>query len=74
MPPGNSSASPIRTAIDSGFHSMVEALLQEGAIEQEAKNDTLIRAIDNRDFDLVELPTRYVGRNRNVILMSMILL
>ena len=26
------------------------------------------------DFDLVELPARYVGGNRNVILMSMILL
>jgi hypothetical protein len=74
MPPGNLSTSPIRTAIDSGFHSMVEILLQEGAIDQEEKNAALIRAIDNRNFDLLELLARYVGRNRNVISMSMIFL
>ncbi len=51
--------SPIRTAIESGFHSMVEVLLQEGAVDQDEKDDALIRAIDGRNFDLVELLTQY---------------
>jgi hypothetical protein len=59
MPPGNFATSPIRTAIESGFHSLVEVLLREGAIDQEEKNDALIRAIDNRNLDLVDLLTQY---------------
>lgn len=59
MPPGNFATSPIRTAIDSGFHSLVEVLLQEGAVDQEEKNDALIHAIDGRNFDLVELLVKY---------------
>ena len=45
MPPGNFATSPIRTAIESGFHSLVEVLLQEGAIDQEEKNEALVRAM-----------------------------
>jgi hypothetical protein len=59
MPPGNFATSPIRTAIDSGFHSLVEVLLREGAVDQEEKNDALIHAIDGRNFDLVELLVKY---------------
>ena len=59
MPEGNFATSPIRTAIESGFHSMVEVLLQEGAVDQEEKDDALIRAIDSRNFDLVELLVQY---------------
>lgn len=59
MPPGNFATSPIRTAIESGFHSMVEVLLEEDAVDQDEKNDALIKAIDNRNFDLVELLARY---------------
>jgi hypothetical protein len=40
---------------------MVEVLLQEGAIDQEEKNDALIRAIDNRNFDHFELHARYAA-------------
>lgn len=36
--------------------------------------NAVIHTIDNRNFDLVELLARYVGRNRNVNLISMILL
>jgi hypothetical protein len=66
MPPGNFATSPIRTAIDSGFHSLAEVLLQEGAVDQEEKNDALIRAIDSRNFDLVELLTQYGADPRTV--------
>jgi hypothetical protein len=66
MPPGNFATSPIRTAIESGFHSMVEVLLQEGAVDQEEKNDALVRAIDSRNFDLVELLTLYGADPRTV--------
>ena len=66
MPPGNFATSPIRTAIQSGFHSLVEVLLQEGAIDQEEKNDALVRAIDNRNLDLVELLTQYGADPRTV--------
>ena len=59
MPPGNFTTSPIRTAIESGFHSLVQVLLEEGAVDPEEKNDALIRAIDGRNFDLVELLTQY---------------
>ncbi|PYJ21923.1 MAG: hypothetical protein DME99_06755 [Verrucomicrobia bacterium] len=58
-PAGNFATSPIRTAIESGFHSMVEVLLQEGTVDQEEKNDAFIKAIDSRNFDLVELLTQY---------------
>ncbi len=66
MPPGNFATSPIRTAIESGFHSLVEVLLQEGAVDQDEKNDALIRAIDSRNFDLVELLAQYGADSRPV--------
>jgi hypothetical protein len=66
MPPGNFATSPIRTAIDSGFHSMVEVLLQEGVVDHEEKNDALIRAIDGRNFDIVQLLVRYGADPRTV--------
>jgi hypothetical protein len=66
MPPGNFATSPIRTAIESGFHSLVEVLLREEAVDQEEKNDALIRAIDNRNVDLVELLTQYGADPRTV--------
>jgi hypothetical protein len=66
MPAGNFATSPIRTAIGAGFHSLVEVFLQEGAVDQEEKNDALFRAIDNRNFDLVELLTQYGADLRTV--------
>ena len=66
MPSGNFATSPIRTAIESGFHSLVEVLLQEGAVDQEEKNDALVRVIDNRNFDLVQLLAKYGADPRTV--------
>jgi hypothetical protein len=66
MPQGNFATSPIRTAIESGFHSMVEVLLKEGAVDQEEKNDALTRAIDSRNLDLVELLAQYGADPRTV--------
>ena len=37
---------------------MPQVLLQEGAVDQDEKDDALIRAIDGRNFDLVELLTQ----------------
>jgi hypothetical protein len=51
--------SPIRSAIESGFHSLVEVLLRDEAVDQQEKNDALIRAIDSRNFDLVEPLMQY---------------
>src|SRR4051812_19302221 len=66
MPAGNFATSPIRTAIESGFHSMVEVLLQEGTVDQDEKDDALIRAVDGRNLDLVELLSQYGADVRRV--------
>lgn len=66
MPPGNFATSPIRIAIERGFHSLVEVLLQENVVDQEEKNDALIRAVDSRNIDLVELLVRY-GANPSTV-------
>jgi hypothetical protein len=59
IPPGNFTTSPIRIAIESRFHSLVEVLLRDGGMGQDEKNNALIRAIDSRNFDLVELLAQY---------------
>jgi hypothetical protein len=43
MPPGDFATSPICTAIESGFHSLVEVLLQEGAVDQKSAGQPLSR-------------------------------
>jgi hypothetical protein len=50
LPPGNFTISPLRTAIDCGFHSLVEVLLQADAASAEEKDDALCHAVDNRNF------------------------
>jgi ankyrin repeat protein len=66
MPLGNFATSPIRIAIERGFHSLVEVLLQENVVDQGEKNDALIRAVDSRNIDLVELLVRY-GANPSTV-------
>ena len=66
MPAGNFATSPIRVAIERGFHSLVEVLLQEKIINQEEKNDALLRAIENRNIDLIDLLVRY-GADPNIV-------
>jgi ankyrin repeat protein len=59
MPIGNFATSPIRIAIERGFHSLVEVLLQENVVDQEEKNNALIGAVERRNLDLVELLVQY---------------
>ena len=54
MPEGRFYTCPLRVAIDSGFHSMVEVLLRAGVSESE-KMAGLRQAIKRRRSDLVEL-------------------
>lgn len=54
VPPDPYWFSPLRTAIETGFHSMVEVLLKAG-IDQDEKNTLLNRVVWNSDFDLIQL-------------------
>src|SRR5437660_522536 len=66
MPPGSFSTSPIRVSIERRFHSLVEVLLQENVVDQEQKNDALLRAVDGRNLDLIELLVQYGADSRVV--------
>lgn len=59
MPVGNFATSPVRIAIEQGFHSLVEVLLQENVLNEDEKYEALVRAVDHRNFDIVELLTQY---------------
>ena len=56
---GNFTTSPLRTAIDTGFHSLVEVLLQAETATAEEKNNALYPATDNHNLDLIELLVKY---------------
>ena len=47
--------SPLQVAIDKGFHSMVQVLLEGGAVLQEGPYSALSHALEQRRFDLVQL-------------------
>lgn len=66
MPAGNFATSPIRVAIEQGFHSLAEVLLRENVLDQEEKNDALVRAVDRRNLDVVELLVQYGADPRAV--------
>ena len=66
MPPGNFATSPVRIAIERGFHSLIEVLLRENILDQVEKNDALVRAVDHRNLDVVELLAQY-GADPNAI-------
>ncbi len=66
LPPGNFATSPLRTAIDCGFHSLVEVLLQVHAATADEKNDALYYAVDNRNLDLIELLAKYGADPRKI--------
>lgn len=59
LPPGNFTTSPLRTAISSGFHSLVEVMLQADAATSDEKSHALYQAVDNRNLDLIELLVKY---------------
>jgi hypothetical protein len=59
MPEENFSTSPVRIAIEQGFHSLVEVLLQDNVLSKDEKNEWLARAVDSRNLDVVELLAQY---------------
>jgi hypothetical protein len=52
---GRRGKTPLRVAMDSGFHSLVEVLIKGGAAMQEGHCSALEHALSNRRFDLVRL-------------------
>ena len=58
VPPEPYWFSPLRVAIETGFHSMVEVLLQAG-IDQKEKNYLLYQALWRGNFDLIKLFVDY---------------
>jgi hypothetical protein len=58
MPPGNYAMSPLQSALQSGFHSMMEVLLKAGVSQQE-KDRALWRAALRGRLDMVELLTEH---------------
>ncbi len=61
------SKSPLAIAIDSGFHSLVEVLLQGGAaFETEGYKCPIYTALRMRRFDMVKLLVEYGGNPRSV--------
>jgi len=52
--PRECKATPLRTALERGFHSLVE-LLARNDVGQEAKNQALLDAVTHRNFEFVEL-------------------
>ncbi|MDY6986960.1 MAG: ankyrin repeat domain-containing protein [Thermodesulfobacteriota bacterium] len=51
--------SPLQVAIDCGFHSLVEVLLEAGAAIQEDRYNPLKHAVYERRLDLVQLLVKY---------------
>jgi hypothetical protein len=50
--PESAWSSPLEIAMDTGFHSMVELLLQQG-VDQEERNYVLEKALGDRNFELI---------------------
>jgi hypothetical protein len=58
LPEGHFTTSPLRISIQSGFHSLVEVLLTAG-VSQKEKNEALLRAVSDRNLDIIELLREY---------------
>ena len=56
--PESAWSSPLDIAMDTGFHSMVELLLQQG-VDQEERNYVLEKAVGDRNFALIKLLVEY---------------
>ena len=56
--PESAWSTPLEVAVDTGFHSMVELLLQQG-VDQEERNDMLERAVGDGNFELIKLLVDY---------------
>jgi hypothetical protein len=58
LPEGHFTTSPLLISIQAGFHSLVEVLLKAG-VSQEEKNEALVRAVIDRNLDIIELLREY---------------
>jgi hypothetical protein len=58
LPDGHFTTSPLRISIRSGFHSLVEVLLRAG-VSREEKNEALVRALWDRNLDIIKLLREY---------------
>lgn len=58
VPPEPYWFSPLRIAVEKGFHSMVEVLLKAG-VDQDEKDYLLDRAVSDANFDLIKLLIEY---------------
>ena len=56
--PDSAWSSPFEIAVDTGFHSMVELLLQQG-VDKEERNYMLERAVGDGNFELIKLLVEY---------------
>jgi hypothetical protein len=54
MPERNFATRPLRVALDTGFHSLVEVLLRAG-VDQEEKDYALFQAMHGRRLDFIQL-------------------
>jgi hypothetical protein len=59
VPPEPYCYSPLRVAVRTEFHSMIEVLLRAGGIDQDEKNYLLYHAVWNADFEVIQLFERY---------------
>jgi hypothetical protein len=66
----NRRRSPLQIAIDCGFHSLVQVLLEAGAITEEPRYSPLEHALTKRRLDLVQLLERHGAGIRSVDMKS----
>jgi hypothetical protein len=62
----SSKNTPLWTAIELGFHSLVEVLLEGGAQIEEPQNSLLCHALEKRRLDLIELLVKYGSDAKSV--------
>jgi len=58
--------SPLEVAIEHGFHSLVQLLLQNGAVKDEPTYGALSHALEKRRLDLIQLLVEYGADVRSV--------
>ncbi len=68
----NKKKSPLRLAIELGFHSLAEVLLEGGAQIEDGPNSLLGLALEKRRLDLIELLVKY-GADAKSIPMEWVL-
>lgn len=64
--------SPLRVALDTEFHSLIELLLRH-EVNQRVKNEVLAQAVDMRRLDFVELAVEYGADTASLPLIDVLL-